>query len=172
MPLFIAGAFKDRGQAQRVFTALKAAGVPETEVSLVVREVAEEDVTIRPAMLDAGDPSSAYAGQSAWDRLGWQGGARPPYRNTVAPQIEMAFLAAGPVAVAIGGAQIGAAAGGIVGAMANFGFTLETARKWYEGIQGGQAWMMVRTTPKEASRAREVFERYQPADPAESLRHW
>lgn len=172
MPLFIAGTFRDRGLAERAVSALLDAGVPSKDISLAVREEAEEDVTARDEMTGGVSEFSALAVHSAWERLGWQGGARPAYRDKIPPQIDHAILAAGPLGIAIGGAQVGAAAGGVVGGMANFGFTLDTARSWYQNIVDGQAWVMVRGAETDATRIRPVFDKYQAGARAESIRHW
>src|SRR6476646_1925570 len=152
--------FRDRGLAERVITALLDSGVPSDDVSLVVREVAEEDVSVRDELSDEKNEFAALAVHSAWERLGWQGGARPPYKDTIPPDIEMAFLAAGPIAIAIGGAQLGACSGGIIGSMSNFGFLHDTGRQWYGRIVDGQAWVMVRTTEAAEGTVRPLFDRY------------
>jgi len=154
-----------------VITALLALGVPSEDISLAAREESEEDL---PERQDLGETAfSDLATHSAWERLGWQGGARPPYRDKVAPRIEMAFVAAGPLAIAIGGAQLGACSGGLVGSMGNFGFPLSLAREWYDRLVEGRAWLCVRThSPEVAGKARGVFEGFQPDLPAESTRHW
>jgi hypothetical protein len=172
LPLFIAGLFRDRGLAERVVTALLDAGIPSSEISFVVREEAEEDVNVRDELDGAGHEFAGLAIHSAWERLGWLGGARPAYRDRVPPDIEMAFVAAGPIAIAIGGAQLGACSGGVVGSMTNFGFVHEMARDWYERIKQGQAWVMVRTGEGAAETTRRIFEKYRPDIPAESNRHW
>lgn len=173
MPLFIAGLFRDRGLAERVITCLLDQGVPSEDVSLVVREESEEDVSEREQLSEEDTRFAELARHSAWERLGWQGGARPEYRDKFAPKIDMAFVAAGPVAIAIGGAQLGACSGGLVGSIGNFGFTLDQSREWYQRIAGGEAWVCVRTTQQSiASAARNIFERYKPELPAESYRHW
>lgn len=177
LPLYVAGLFQDRGLARRVVTALLQAGVRSSEISLVARESAQEDVSQREAVSVASVANGEnyfadLAVHSAWERLGWQGGARPAYRDKFPPKIEMAFLAAGPIAIAIGGAQLGAAAGGLVGAMHNFGFPLDRNREWYDEITHGRAWVMVRTSEREAASVRSVFERFNPDLPAESVRHW
>lgn len=172
MPLFIAGLYRDRGQAERVITALLDAGVPSSEISLVAREAAEEDVTERDEVPTEQNPFRELAVHSAWERLGWQGGARPAYRDKIPPQIELALVAAGPVAIAIGGAQLGACSGGVVGSMGNFGFPLELARQWHGRIIDGQAWVMVRSAEKDGDRPRRILERFNPDLPAESVRHW
>jgi hypothetical protein len=172
VPVFIGGLFKDRGQAERVITALMDSGVPSSEISLVAREEAEEDLNARGEAAGEDGQFSELALQSAWERLGWQGGARPAYRNSIPPNIEMAFVAAGPLAIAIGGAQLGAASGGIVGSMTNFGFTHELARQWYARIAGGSAWVMVRTDAAKSGKVKQLFEKYSWDLAAESTRHW
>ncbi|MCC2668983.1 MAG: hypothetical protein K0Q72_1454 [Armatimonadetes bacterium] len=172
MPVFIGGLFKDRGQAERVITALLDSGVASSEISLVAREVAEEDLNARAEAAGEDGQFKELALQSAWERLGWQGGARPAYRNSIPPNIEMAFVAAGPLAIAIGGAQLVAASGGIVGSMTNFGFTHELARQWYSRIAGGNAWVMVRTDEARSPKVKQLFEKYHWDLAAESNRHW
>jgi len=172
VPLFIGGIFRDRSQAGRVITALLDAGVPSSEISLAVREASEEDVNERH---DIGNETVEYAElavHSAWERLGWQGGARPAYRDVISPDIEFALLAAGPLCIAIGGAQLGACSGGVVGSMGNFGFPLDLAKQWYNHLIDGRAWVMVRTDERSAGRVRPIFEKYNPELPAESLRRW
>lgn len=172
MPLFIAGLFRDRGQAERAITSLLDGGVPSSEISLVVREEAEEDISARAEMTGDVDEFQKLAIHSAWERLGWAGGARPAYRDKFAPKIDMAFLAAGPIAIAIGGAQLGACSGGLVGSMTNFGFTHETARSWYEAITSGRAWIMVRSSESQRSVVDPVFEKHASEDRARSYRNW
>ncbi len=171
MPTFVGGVFQDRGQAERVIHQLLETGLPSSEISLVAREYSEEDLGGRAAD-QADNPFAELAVQAAWERLGWQGGARPAYRDRVPPNIEMAFLAAGPIAIAIGGAQLGAASGGLVGAMNNFGFPLDLGRQIYDLVRQGRAWVMVRTSPKSLPAVRETFSRYQPELHTESVRNW
>lgn len=172
MPVFIAGIFRDRGQAERVVGALQDAGFPSDDISVAVREYAEQDVSERSPEADDANQFGQLGVHSAWERLGWQGGARPAYRDKFPPNIEMAFIAAGPIAIAIGGAQLGACSGGLVGSMGNFGFTLEHARKWYAKLVEGRAWVMIRTTEDQTPKARQVLEKYGPDLSAQSIRHW
>lgn len=172
MPLFIGGLFRDRGQAERVVTALLGAGVPSGEISIAVREKAEEDVADREELAGEAHAFTSLATHSAWERLGWPGGARPAYRDKFPPDIEMAFVVAGPIAIAIGGAQLGATSGGVVGSMTNFGFLHDLARQWYDRIVEGQAWVMVRTSEDQRGKLWPIFDKYKAELPGESLRHW
>lgn len=135
---FVAGLFEDRARAEQVIQALQDAGISHRAISLVVREPASEDVGRR----DEEDVPSAFtevALSAAWDRVGWQNSALPPYRTKVAPDVRMVLVAAGPLALAIGGPQVGATGGGVVGAMANFGIPLEAAQRYQERIHQGAA---------------------------------
>lgn len=169
---YIAGVYSDRGLAERVIAALGEAGVPTSDISLVVREVAEEDVTGRDAIDASEQPFVGLAIHSAWERMGWQNAARPAYRDQVPPNIEMAILAAGPIAIGIGGAQVGATAGGVVGTIGGFGFNLEQARRFYDRVLDGQAFVMVRADTERADAVRQVMHRFEPELPGETVRAW
>jgi hypothetical protein len=169
---FIAGVYTDRGLAERVITALGDMGVPTSDISLVVREVAEEDVSGRGSLDATEQPFVGLAIHSAWERMGWQNAARPAYRDQVPPNIELAILAAGPVAIGIGGAQVGATAGGVVGSIGNFGFTLDQARRFYDRVLDGGAFVMVRTDTAGAGSIRELMRRFEPELEGEAVRAW
>jgi hypothetical protein len=135
---FVAGLFEDRAQAERVVQALQEAGISHRAISLVVRERAAEDVGRR----DEEDVPSAFSDvalSAAWDRVGWQNSALPPYRTKVAPDVRMVLVVAGPMALALGGPQVGATGGGVVGAASNFGIPLEVAQRYQERIHQGAA---------------------------------
>jgi hypothetical protein len=163
MARFIAAAFADRAQADRVITALKEAGIASKEISLVARENLSEDVRDR----DRADESSAFTGlavSAAWDRVGWQVGGLPEFRTQVAPDVKMVIIAAGPIAISLGGAQVGATGGGIVGSLNNFGIPLEIGRDFEHRIHEGQplvgVWFTPESPPGEVQIARDTFERF------------
>lgn len=170
MPQYILGIYPDRGLMARVVDALADAGVDHRNISVAVRDEGEEDVSRRAERSEEDLPFPELAIHSAWERLGWQGGARPPYRDHVAPQIEYAINVAGPLAISIGGAQIGATAGGLVGALTDYGFELDTAREYYSQVVDGSALIMVRTDASEAAPVREALLRFEPATAAERFR--
>jgi len=168
---YIAAVYRDRGLAERVISALRDAAVRSGDISLVVREEAEETISSRDEL--EGDATfSGLAVHSAWERMGWQNSARPGYRDRVPPNIELAFLAAGPLAIALGGAQIGATAGGIVGGIGNFGFNHEFAQQCYDRIVDGGAFVMVGTPPDRLDPVRDTLCRFQPDLVGETIRPW
>src|SRR5438067_4717234 len=163
MARFIAAAFEDRAQADRVVHALQDAGIARKDISLVAREPLSEDVRDR----DRADEDSAFTGmavRAAWDRVGWQVGGLPGYQNQVAPDVKLVIIAAGPIAISLGGAQVGATGGGIVGSLNNFGIPLEIGRDFERRIHEGQPLVGVLFTPESPSTdvqsARQTLERF------------
>ena len=163
MARFIAAAFPDRAQADRVVHALQDAGIARKDISLVAREAIAEDISTR----DRPEESSAFTGlavSAAWDRVGWQVGGRPEFQTQVAPQVDMVIIAAGPIAISLGGAQVGATGGGIVGSLNNFGIPLEVGRDFNRRINEGLPLVGVLFTPETPSGhveiARQTLERF------------
>lgn len=163
MPRFIAAVFEDRAQADRVVHALQDAGIARKDISLVAREGLSEDVRHR----DEPDEHSAFTGMAvsaAWDRVGWQVGGLPNFRSQVAPDVDVVIIAAGPIAISLGGAQVGATGGGIVGSLNNFGIPLEVGRAFERRIHEGQPLVGVLFTPDSPSgdvqKARQTLERF------------
>lgn len=163
MARFVAAAFVDRAQAERVIQALQDAGIDRKDISLVVRSALSEDVRER----DRPDETSAFTGMAvsaAWDRVGWQTGGLPEFRTQVAPDVKLVILAAGPIAISLGGAQIGATGGGIVGSLNNFGIPLEIGRDFERRIHEGQPLVGVLFTPESpvsnVEKARQTLERF------------
>jgi hypothetical protein len=71
------------------------------------------------------------------------------------------LLAAGPLAGAIGGLGVGAAAGGIVGLLRDNGVSDEEAEFYAEGVKRGGALVTVRrVSDEQAAKAREIFDRH------------
>ena len=147
MARFIAAMFADRAQAERVIQALQDAGIPRKDISLVARESIAEEIRDRGRE----EEPSAFtdlAVSAAWDRVGWQVGGLPEFRTQVPPDVELVLIAAGPIAISLGGAQVGATGGGIVGSLNNFGIPLETGREFERHIHEGQPLVGVLFTPE------------------------
>jgi hypothetical protein len=163
MARFMAAAFVDRAQADRVVYALKDAGIASKDISLVARETLSEDVRDRDREEEQ-TPFTGLAVSAAWDRVGWQVGGVPEFRSQVAPDVKMVIIAAGPIAISLGGAQIGATGGGIVGSLNNYGIPLETGREFERRIHEGQPLVGVLFTPESPAdhvrAVRETFERF------------
>jgi len=159
---FICGIFGDRAQAQKVIHTLMESGISSRQISLAVREPRSEDVARRDEEEETPTPFSGVSLSSAWERVGWQNSALPPYRTKVAPDVKMVILLAGPLALSIGGPQVGASGGGLVGSIANFGFPLELARDYERRIQEeGAALVMVSVDDAQMAPVRGTLENFQ-----------
>ncbi len=69
------------------------------------------------------------------------------------------FIAAGPIAAALGGMVAGSAAGGVIGALSSVGVPEEYARDYVARIDEGQCLVSVRTTPETRARVEQVLNR-------------
>ena len=87
--------------------------------------------------------------------LGWLGGAGSLAIPGIGP-----FIAAGPIMAALGGAALGATAGGLTGALVGMGIP-ELEAKRYEGkIVGGNILISVHAEDSEDKpRAKEIFQK-------------
>ena len=71
-------------------------------------------------------------------------------------------LAAGPLAAGLAGAGVGAAAGGLLGALIDAGIPEGDAKKYADGVSRGGALLTVKLGEKNAEKALEVLDRWQP----------
>lgn len=151
------GIATDEVQAVRIANALKAAGFPPNDISVLfpdkttTRDFAHEQHTKAPEGAAAG----AGAGGVLGGGLGWLVGIGSLAIPGVGP-----FIAAGPIMAALGGAAVGAAVGGLGGALVGFGIP-EYEAKQYEGkIRDGNILIAVHAeSGKEVSAAKEIFQR-------------
>lgn len=75
-----------------------------------------------------------------------------------------ALLAGGWIATTVLGAGIGAAAGGLVGALADLGVPHEKAGKFEEGVRRGGTVLAVRTDAASAERVGDIMRRHRATD--------
>ena len=144
-------------QAERIANGLRAAGFPESDISVLfpdktgTRDFAHEHHTKAPEAAAAGAGTGGLFGGG----LGWLVGAGTLAIPGVGP-----FIAAGPILAALGGAALGAAVGGLGGALVGLGVP-EYEAKQYEGkISEGNILISVHAEDsREVSRAKEVFTR-------------
>jgi hypothetical protein len=158
---FISGIFGDRAQAQKAIRALIESGISSRQISLAVREPRSEDVGRRDEEEETPTPFTGVSLSSAWERVGWQNSALPPYRTKVAPDVTEVILMAGPMAISLGGPQVGATGGGLVGSIANFGFPLELARDYERRIHEGAALVMVSVDDTQMAPVRGTLDSFQ-----------
>lgn len=149
---------KDRTQAESVVEALKGAGFPSTDISVLLpdtsgtRDFAHEQNTKIPE----GATTGVVAGMGTGAVLGWLAGIGSLAIPGVGP-----FIAAGPIMAALGGAAVGGATGGIIGALVGMGIP-EIEAKHYDGkISSGNTLISVHTDDSDEEKAaREIYVRF------------
>lgn len=136
----VVGVFHDRARAEEAHKALRQAGFPENQISIVTRgEQGETGGAVAEPGNEAGTGAAtgaaAGAGLAALASLGMTFGIIP----VIGP-----VLAIGPLAAALLSAVGGAAAGGLVGALVGMGLPREEAEYYQEEVQGGRTLVTVR----------------------------
>jgi hypothetical protein len=81
-------------------------------------------------------------------------------------------LGAGPLIAALGGAGIGAVAGGLVGGLTEAGVTEHDASIYSEGVRRGGTLVLVYTQDEAAERAAEIINRHDPVDIERQSGEW
>ena len=147
-------------QARSAVTAVEAAGVRSSEVSLVANKYVSDKYA------DVNEVSPTATGAGIGGALG--GGA-----GLLAGLGLLAIPGLGPV-VAVGwlaslavGAAAGAAAGGLVGAMVSAGVPEEHAHVYSESVRRGGTLVTAKVEDSDAARIQAILDRYKPIDPVE-----
>ncbi len=147
-------------QARNAVTAIEAAGVRSSEVSLVANKYVSDKYD------DVTEVSKTATGAGIGGVVG--GGA-----GLLAGLGLLAIPGLGPV-VAVGwlaslavGAAAGAAAGGLVGALISVGIPEEHAHVYSESVRRGGTLVSAKVEDPDAARIQSVLDEYEPIDPVE-----
>lgn len=148
---------KTVSQAENIVEQLKLAGFTNNDISALLpdkrgtKDFAHEHNTKAPEGATAG----GVAGLGIGAALGWLAGIGSLAIPGVGP-----FIAAGPIMAALGGAALGTAAGGVVGALVGMGIPEFEAKRYDEKIKSGNILISVHTEDgKQRGIAKEIFER-------------
>jgi len=150
----VAAIFSDRTQAEDALRELRANGFRPEEIGVAMRDIRdarELAQTVAETEVEEGAAIGAAAGGALGGIAGWLVGVGALLIPGVGP-----IVAAGPLAVALGALVIGAATGGLVGALVGEGIPEENARWYEEAIRAGYVLITVRAGDR-ATRAREVL---------------
>jgi hypothetical protein len=144
--------------AQRAFDALQREGFSRDEISFVANKKSSDVWGGSDAANDTGDTASDIAADAGIGAaLGGVGGLLLSFAGLAIPGIGP-VLAAGPILAALGGAGIGAAAGGLIGALTESGIPHEHAEHYEESVRRGDILLTVRADATRADRAAEILE--------------
>ncbi|MEO8746130.1 MAG: hypothetical protein ABI379_00495 [Rhodanobacter sp.] len=144
-------------QAENIVTGLKQAGFSSDSISALLpdkrgtKDFAHEHNTKAPE----GATTGGVAGLGIGAGLGWLAGIGALAIPGVGP-----FIAAGPIMAALGGAALGTAAGGIIGALIGMGIPEFEAKRYDAKIRDGNILISVHTADgDQKDAAKEVFKR-------------
>jgi hypothetical protein len=144
-------------QAESIIDSLKSAGFSNDSISALLpdkrttKDFAHEHNTKAPE----GATTGGIAGLGVGAAVGWLAGIGALAIPGVGP-----FIAAGPIMAALGGAAVGTAAGGVVGALIGMGIPEFEAKRYDAKIREGNILISVHTEDsKQRDAAKEIFKR-------------
>jgi hypothetical protein len=144
-------------QAESIIDNLKVAGFSNNDISALLpdkrgtKDFAHEHNTKAPE----GAATGGVAGLGVGAALGWLAGIGALAIPGVGP-----FIAAGPIMAALGGAAVGTAAGGVVGALVGMGIPEFEAKRYDAKIREGNILISVHTEDgKQRDVAKDIFKR-------------
>jgi len=160
----VIGLFRDRRDAECAFDAALARGFDASKINLVMSD--ETRTQWFPADRPPQTELAGKAAEGAPDESGGGvlGGPVGGTVGTIAPVVAavgvatllpgLGLVLAGPVAAAVTAAGAVAVAGGLMGAMANWGIPKERIEELESGIRDGG--ILIGVTPRTAEEAREI----------------
>jgi len=153
----VVGLFETRDQAVKAVTALKKAGFPADDMSIVMRDSGQAaDVAVDAGITDsAGD--AAATGAIGGGLLGGIAGLVLGAGALAIPGIGP-IIAAGPIVAMLTGGALGAATGGIIGALTEAGVPEEEATHYQSGVERGGILLSAKVPDGREAEARKVLE--------------
>lgn len=144
-------------QAEHIVLELKQAGFTSDDISALLpdrrgtRDFAHEHHTKAPE----GATTGGVVGLGVGAGLGWLAGIGALAIPGVGP-----FIAAGPIMAALGGAAVGTATGGIIGALVGMGIPEFEAKRYDAKVREGSILISVHTeSGNQRDAAKEIFRR-------------
>jgi hypothetical protein len=144
-------------QANHIIADLKAAGFMNNDISALLpdkrgtKDFAHEHNTKAPE----GATTGGVAGLGVGAALGWLAGIGALAIPGVGP-----FIAAGPIMAALGGAAVGTATGGVIGALVGMGIPEFEAKRYDAKVRDGNILISVHTEDgKQRDVAKDIFKR-------------
>lgn len=155
----VMGVFHTVDQAQAAYDNLVQEGFAREEISLIANKTVSKEWT------GSASPETPDAVRSAKSEVAADAGIGAAIGGVGALLVSLAVpgigpvLAAGPILAALGGAGLGAAAGGLVGALTERGIPEEEATHYAEGVRRGDVLIAVHAGGERADLASQVMDR-------------
>lgn len=149
----IAGFFRTRTEGEKAYKQLLATGFTQEQVSFVAGDTRGHQTPAIGPIEGTGAESEMPQDIAIGSAIGLTAGLILLVIPGVGP-----FLAAGPLAAAMGGIAAGAGVGGIVGLLRDHGVSEEEAEFYEDGVRRGGALITVRGATEEAEKkARKIM---------------
>ncbi len=146
-------------EARNAVTAVEAAGIPDSEVSLVANKYVSDKYA------DVQEVSAPATGAGVGGVVGGGAGLLAGLGLLAIPGLGP-VVAAGWLAATAVGAAAGAAAGGLVGALVGAGVSDTDAHVYSESVRRGGTLVSARVADGDAARIQAILDRFKPIDPA------
>lgn len=146
-------------EARNAVTAVEAAGIPNSEVSLVANKYVSDKYA------DVQEVSAPATGAGVGGVVGGGAGLLAGLGLLAIPGLGP-VVAAGWLAATAVGAAAGAAAGGLVGALVGAGVSDTDAHVYSESVRRGGTLVSARVADGDAARIQAILDRFKPIDPA------
>ena len=151
----VVGIFDGPNHAEQALNGLKNAGFNPEQVSVVAKESAETRQMVENTGMGTGEAagSGAVAGTVIGGVAGWLLGISALAIPGIGP-----IVGAGIIGTTLAGAGIGAATGGLIGALTAEGVDEEDAKGYQENVRQGSILLTVHATSSEQEQqAREIL---------------
>ena len=169
----VVGIYDRITQARNAVNDLVDSGLSRDDVSLIAPDpeghYAGYEETEDRATAETTD--AAAEGAIAGGVIGGLGGVLVGLGAFAIPGIGP-IVAAGPIVAGLVGAGVGAAAGGLLGALVQWGVPEEEAGYYAEAVRRGSTLVAVRTPDDQVKRVVNILERYNPVDVNERAERW
>jgi hypothetical protein len=167
----VVGLYEDIQDANRVVRDLTDSGIDPRHISMIAGDP-EERHAGQLTHLDAGEEGGATAGGAAMGGvLGGLTGVLFGLGAFAIPGLGP-VIAAGPLVSGLVGAGIGAASGGLIGAMVDWGVSEEEAEFYLEGVRRGGVLVAVRTPDDEVETIVDYMDQEGLIDLEERVERW
>jgi len=146
----VVGLFDHQTEAEAAITALKAAGFPEKDIGVAMRDRTSQGELVEGTgtQVAEGATGGAVGGGVVGGVIGLLGGLGALAIPGLGP-----IFAAGWLGSTLAGAGIGAAAGGIIGGLVGLGIPENEARHFEEGVKEGRILVTVKAEERAAEAA-------------------
>lgn len=150
----IGGAFRDHHTAEQVAHELGEKGIPEKDISVVAREHGKTEAS-HPHGEEHDLSSGIGWGTAAGGTVGLLASAGALAIPGIGP-----ILAAGPIVATLSGA----AAGGLVGGLMDYGIPKQESEQYEKRLKEGDALVLVKAEGHEVDQAKEIFDHHGASD--------